>query len=257
MTSFNLRRPGQQQQLRPALAAFAGGDDDDAHGTGTAAAPSSTSRGSAAATASAPPPPSVSGSTEELKQRGVAAAEAGDYAAALHLFAQVLLNGEDARIEEMRAQVLLLLGRDYEAVQAAERSARMQPAWPDAWLTLARAQLNLGEPQLAVDSLQRLAAASPGHAALQKELPEALMLAARQRQQQGVRMHVLGGGGGGGGDGGGGGGGAAAAPGGDEGGGGGGGEDAAPMDGVDMTSRVYMPNSGAPFEGMRGDAAED
>jgi hypothetical protein len=55
-----------------------------------------------------------------------------------------------------------------------------------------RANLNLGEPQIAVEALQRLAEIDPGHAALRTELPETRMLAAQHRQQQGgVRMTVV------------------------------------------------------------------
>lgn len=87
-----------------------------------------------------------------------------------------------------------------------------------------------------MESLQRLADLAPGHEALRAELPEARMLAARQRQQQGGgRARVVAPGGG------------AAAPLGQGGEGEAGGDedpvDAEPMDGVDMTTRVYMPNT--------------
>lgn len=125
---------------------------------------------------------------------------------------------------------------------------------------LSRANLNLGEPQLAVENLQHLAEVAPGHEALQKDLPEAMMLAARQRQQKGgVRMQVVSANGGGAG--------AQDAPAGAEPGPGaaqGAGDDFAdvdavdvePMDGVDITVRVWRPNHGAMAAGLDEEAEE-
>jgi len=125
--------------LHATLAAFAGGEDeDDAAAAAAAAAP--THPASTQAASAAPPKPDARGNAEELKQRGVAAAQAGDYSAALHAFAhvcetssnccvvpllekscispdltrstrttihqrQALLHGESAQLYEMRAQV--------------------------------------------------------------------------------------------------------------------------------------------------------
>ncbi len=50
------------------------------------------------------------------------------------------------------AQVLNEVGRTWEAVQAASTAAELLPHWPAARLTLARVQMNLGEPAIAVAS---------------------------------------------------------------------------------------------------------
>ena len=42
-------------------------------------------------------------------------------------------------------QVLLEVGHDWEAVQSASKAVQATPEWPEAHLTLGRAQLALGE----------------------------------------------------------------------------------------------------------------
>lgn len=42
-------------------------------------------------------------------------------------------------------QVLLEVGQDWEAVQSASKAVQAAPEWPEAHLTLGRAQLALGE----------------------------------------------------------------------------------------------------------------
>ena len=77
--------------------------------------------------------------------------------------------------------MLIHLDRYFEAVQAAQRSVERAPTWGDAYLTLARAQFNLGEPTLALDNAERAATLScedPQEAREEVEHIEAALLQA-------------------------------------------------------------------------------
>ncbi|XP_026067860.1 tetratricopeptide repeat protein 33-like [Carassius auratus] len=54
----------------------------------------------------------------------------------------------------MKSQVLITLQEVFLAVQSAEMATRLRPLWWEAWQTLGRAQLSLGEVELAVRSFQ-------------------------------------------------------------------------------------------------------
>ena len=94
-----------------------------------------------------------------LQQQGAVLADGERWNAALAKFDEaVARDPSSATAHEQRAQVLILLDRFFEAVQAAQRSVERAPTWGDAHLTLARAQFNLGEPTLALDNAERAVA---------------------------------------------------------------------------------------------------
>ncbi|KAL2099797.1 hypothetical protein ACEWY4_004191 [Coilia grayii] len=66
----------------------------------------------------------------------------------------IQLTPEEASLYEMKAQVLTTLQEVFPAVQAAEMAAKLRPHWWEAWQTLGRAQLSLGEVELASRSFQ-------------------------------------------------------------------------------------------------------
>lgn len=121
--------------------------------------------------------------SERLHNEGNSLAEEGRFGEALGKWeAAIHLTPRKAILHEQKAQVLLEIGRPWNAVQAATSATELQPTWAEAWVTLARAQLNYGEPSLAVDSAQTALRLEPDNKDANTELERAQFLAIRQRQ---------------------------------------------------------------------------
>merc|ERR1712039_1063845 len=108
---------------------------------------------------------------------GNALAEAGRFDAALACWESALERKPSAALHELRAQAFMQLGRDFDAVLAAEAAVRLDPGWFPAHLTLGRARLNLGEVELARQALARAVTLEPNSAELQAEHAEVVSLA--------------------------------------------------------------------------------
>lgn len=96
-----------------------------------------------------------SAKSKRLKDEGTLLAEQGRNWEALKRWDEALqLTPDDAVLYEMKSQVLINLQEVFLAVQSAEMSTKLRPLWWEARQTLGRAQLSLGEVELAVRSFQ-------------------------------------------------------------------------------------------------------
>jgi tetratricopeptide (TPR) repeat protein len=83
---------------------------------------------------------------DRLKDEGNELAELGDLRSALGKWeSAAALDPTNAVLQELRAQAFLGLEEWWPAVQAAERATNLGPEFGEGWVTLGRAQLNLGE----------------------------------------------------------------------------------------------------------------
>ena len=121
------------------------------------------------------------GKCKRLTHEGSLLAEAERYAEALKHWEDALLfapnSEEEAVIHELMGQGLLLLGRSFEAVQAADKAVSKRPAWYCGHLTRGRALLEFGEIEEAVRSFQQAAALAPNEMEVTEELHDAERLA--------------------------------------------------------------------------------
>ncbi|KAK6792159.1 hypothetical protein RDI58_011240 [Solanum bulbocastanum] len=109
----------------------------------------------------------------------------GKYREALGKWESALLLMPDrAILHEQKAQILLELEETWKALQAATRATELEPSWGEAWVTLGRAQLNYGEPDSAIESLDRALAIKPDSAEARNDRQAALHHIQRRKQLQ-------------------------------------------------------------------------
>ncbi|KAM3937796.1 tetratricopeptide repeat protein 33 [Leptodactylus fuscus] len=93
--------------------------------------------------------------SQRLKEEGALLAQSGRHWEAIKKWDEgINLTPEDAALYEMKAQSLLSLQEIFPAVQAAETAVSRNPQFVEAWQTLGRAQLGLGEIGMAIRSFQ-------------------------------------------------------------------------------------------------------
>lgn len=102
--------------------------------------------------------------TESLQHQGNKLAEEGKFHEALGKWeAALTLTPDNAILHEQKAQVLLEVGDAWRALTSASRATELDPLWPEAWVTLGRAQLNFGEPDSAILSFDKALALKPDY----------------------------------------------------------------------------------------------
>ncbi|XP_041666328.1 tetratricopeptide repeat protein 33 [Cheilinus undulatus] len=93
--------------------------------------------------------------SKRLKDEGALLAEQGRHWEAVKKWDEAIqLTPDKPELYEMKSQVLTILQEVFPAVKAAEMAVKLRPLWWEGWQTLGRAQLNLGEVELAMKSFQ-------------------------------------------------------------------------------------------------------
>lgn len=126
--------------------------------------------------------------SQQLKDEGAQLAENKRYKEAIQKWDEALqLTPGDATLYEMKSQVLLSLHEMFPAVHAAEMAVKRNPHSWEAWQTLGRAQLGLGEIVLAIRSFQIALHIYPMNPELWKE---DLSWARKLQEQQKVAQRI-------------------------------------------------------------------
>eukprot|EP00960_Hanusia_phi_P025718 745834-Hanusia_phi.AAC.1 len=100
-------------------------------------------------------------------------ADAGRYQEAISRLQEAIeLTPDRSVLYELQAQCFMEAGNMFEAVMAAEKAVGRDPAWPVALQTLGRAQMNLGEVELALGNFRRALELDPDMSEVrEKDLP--------------------------------------------------------------------------------------
>ncbi|XP_073013444.1 uncharacterized protein [Typha latifolia] len=120
---------------------------------------------------------------ESFRTQGNQLAEEGRYREALGKWEAALnLMPDSAKLHEQKAQVFLELGDAWKALKSATRATQLEPSWPEAWLTLGRAQLNFGEPDSSIESFDKALAMTPDYEEARVDRETAVHLVKKRKQ---------------------------------------------------------------------------
>ena len=120
-----------------------------------------------------------------LKREGVTLAEEGKYWQAINRWDNALaLDPSEPSVFEMKAQALIALHEWLPAISAAREAVRIKPNWFIGHQTLGRAQMGLGEVELAVKSFQKAVHLNPDDEELRKDDLEWALGLLKQRDEK-------------------------------------------------------------------------
>jgi len=106
---------------------------------------------------------------QRLKHEGILLAEQGKYWQAINRWDNALsLDSSDETVFEMKAQAQINLHEWIPAISSAQQCINIKPNWYIGHQTLGRAQMGLGEVQLAVKSFQKAVHLNPADQDLRK-----------------------------------------------------------------------------------------
>lgn len=118
-------------------------------------------------------------------------AEGAQYRQAMSMWEQALMCEDDpgvrARLLEQQTQVLLELGDMFGAVKKGTEAVSLLPAWATAHTTLARAQLNYGEPGLALQSASTALFLDPTNVEMWEEMQSIQAIAKEAKTREVAR----------------------------------------------------------------------
>jgi len=145
-------RAGRAKMARVDAFGSDSSDEDDGNGNGNG-------NGAEARAARAPQPSNLV-SLEDAVAKSRRLEQEGSVLAADAQFWHALQRWERAiectpgrcTLHELKAQVLLELGENFDAIKAATRATELAPGWAPGWLTLGRAQLNWGDLDFAKET---------------------------------------------------------------------------------------------------------
>ena len=119
---------------------------------------------------------SAAGAAQRKQDEANVLAESSRFGAALQALDAAIELEPSALRHEMRAQCFLELGRDFDAISAAEAACAADGGWAPGFQTLARARLNFGEIELAHVALSKAAELDPDSDEIRHELAHATEL---------------------------------------------------------------------------------
>ena len=122
---------------------------------------------------------------DRLKKEGVTLAEEGKYWQAINRWDNALsLDPSEPSVFEMKAQALIALHEWLPAIAAAGEAVRLKPNWFIGHQTLGRAQMGLGEVELAVKSFQKAVHLNPDDEELRKDDLEWALSILKQKDEK-------------------------------------------------------------------------
>eukprot|EP00466_Bigelowiella_natans_P010953 jgi/Bigna1/90845/estExt_fgenesh1_pg.C_810016 len=136
---------------------------------------------------------------KSLDGEGAILAEKGAFGKAIGKWNQALQmcsDGDDeaplkAVLYEQCSQVYLELGRSFDAVVQAHKAVENDSTFVHGYVSLARAQLNLGEPYMALSTMQKALLLDPTTPALWKEFKELKEISERGKKLDRGRIYVF------------------------------------------------------------------